>query len=53
MIRARHERSSERSTPPEIELLEAGGLKMNFVRTVIAVVEIKEEDLFRHIITYL
>ncbi|CAN0531547.1 unnamed protein product, partial [Ectocarpus sp. 8 AP-2014] len=83
MMRARHERSSERSkgwrarlrklerydeantikyamrdlmggqAPPEIELLEAGRLKMNFVRTVIAAVEIKEEGLFRHIITYL
>ncbi|CAN0024772.1 unnamed protein product [Ectocarpus sp. 8 AP-2014] len=40
-------------TPPEIELLEAGRLKMNFVRTVIAVVEINEDGLFRHIITYL
>ncbi|CAM9362021.1 unnamed protein product, partial [Ectocarpus sp. 12 AP-2014] len=30
-------------TPPEIELLEAGRLKMNFVRTVIAVVEMNEE----------
>ncbi|CAM9439358.1 unnamed protein product [Ectocarpus fasciculatus] len=40
-------------TPPEIELLEAGRLRMNFVRTVMAVVEIKEPGLFRHIITYL
>ncbi|CAN0533765.1 unnamed protein product [Ectocarpus sp. 8 AP-2014] len=40
-------------TPPDIELLEAGKLKMNFVRTVIAVGEIKEEGLFRHIISYL
>ncbi|CAM9991916.1 unnamed protein product [Ectocarpus fasciculatus] len=40
-------------TSPEIELLEAGRLKMNFVRTVMAVVEIEEEGLFRHIITYL
>ncbi|CAM9356416.1 unnamed protein product [Ectocarpus sp. 4 AP-2014] len=40
-------------TPPEVELLEAGRLKMNFVRTVMAVVEISEEGLFRHIITYL
>ncbi|CAM9194011.1 unnamed protein product [Ectocarpus sp. 12 AP-2014] len=40
-------------TPPEIELLEAGRLKMNFVRTVMAVVEMNEEGLFRHIITYL
>ncbi|CAN0193551.1 unnamed protein product [Ectocarpus sp. 8 AP-2014] len=40
-------------TPPEIELLEAGRLKMNFVRTVIAVVEIPEDGLFRHIMTYL
>ncbi|CAM9662701.1 unnamed protein product [Ectocarpus sp. 6 AP-2014] len=40
-------------TPPEIELLEAGRLKMNFVRAVIAVVEIEEEGLFRHIISYL
>ncbi|CAM9713826.1 unnamed protein product [Ectocarpus sp. 13 AM-2016] len=40
-------------TPPEIELLEAGRLKMNFVRVVMAVVEISEEGLFRHIITYL
>ncbi|CAN0459324.1 unnamed protein product [Ectocarpus sp. 12 AP-2014] len=39
--------------PPEIELLEAGRLKMNFVRVVMAVVEIPEEGLFRHIITYL
>ncbi|CAN0097783.1 unnamed protein product [Ectocarpus fasciculatus] len=40
-------------TSPEIELLEAGRLKMNFVRTVMAVVEIEEPGLFRHIITYL
>ncbi|CAN0342003.1 unnamed protein product [Ectocarpus fasciculatus] len=40
-------------TPPEIEQLEAGRLKMNFVRAVMAVVEINEEGLFRHIITYL
>ncbi|CBN77271.1 expressed unknown protein [Ectocarpus siliculosus] len=40
-------------TPPEIELLEAGRLKMNFVRAVIAVVEIQEEGLFRHIMSYL
>ncbi|CAN0287569.1 unnamed protein product, partial [Ectocarpus fasciculatus] len=40
-------------TSPEIELLEAGRLKMNFVRTVMAVAEIEEEGLFRHIITYL
>ncbi|CAM9662563.1 unnamed protein product [Ectocarpus sp. 6 AP-2014] len=40
-------------TPPEIELLEAGRLKMNFVQAVIAVVETHEEGLFRHIITYL
>ncbi|CAN0414747.1 unnamed protein product [Ectocarpus sp. 12 AP-2014] len=38
-------------TPPE--LLEAGKLKMNFARAVMAVVEINEEGLFRHIITYL
>ncbi|CAM9627792.1 unnamed protein product, partial [Ectocarpus sp. 4 AP-2014] len=40
-------------TPPEIELLEAGRLKMNFVRAVMAVVEIEEDGLFRLIISYL
>ncbi|CAN0066974.1 unnamed protein product [Ectocarpus fasciculatus] len=40
-------------TSPEIELLEAGRLRMNFVRTVLAVIEIEEEGLFRHITTYL
>ncbi|CAM9349526.1 unnamed protein product [Ectocarpus fasciculatus] len=40
-------------TPPEIELLEAGRTKMNFVRSVMAVVEINEEGLFRHIIKFL
>ncbi|CBN77286.1 hypothetical protein Esi_0044_0062 [Ectocarpus siliculosus] len=40
-------------TPPEIELLEAGRLKMNFVRAVTAAIEIPEEGLFRHIISYL
>ncbi|CAM9835941.1 unnamed protein product [Ectocarpus sp. 12 AP-2014] len=39
--------------PPETELLDAGSSKMNFVRAVIAVVELNEEELFRHIITYL
>ncbi|CAM9932533.1 unnamed protein product [Ectocarpus sp. 12 AP-2014] len=39
--------------PPEIELVEAGSSEMNFVRAVIAVVELNEEGLFRHIITYL
>ncbi|CAN0418735.1 unnamed protein product [Ectocarpus sp. 12 AP-2014] len=40
-------------TPPEIELLEGGRLKMNFVRAVMTTVEISEEGLFRHIILYL
>ncbi|CAN0095224.1 unnamed protein product [Ectocarpus sp. 4 AP-2014] len=39
--------------PPEIQLLEAGMLKKNLVLTVIEVVGINEEGLFRHIITYL
>ncbi|CAM9640663.1 unnamed protein product, partial [Ectocarpus sp. 8 AP-2014] len=39
--------------PPEIELLEAGRSRMNFVRAVMAVVEINEEGLFRHIISFL
>ncbi|CAM9730103.1 unnamed protein product [Ectocarpus sp. 6 AP-2014] len=39
--------------PPELELLEAGRSRMNFVRAVTAVVEINEEGLFRHIISFL
>ncbi|CAM9730071.1 unnamed protein product [Ectocarpus sp. 6 AP-2014] len=40
-------------SPPELERLEAGRSRMNFVRTVMAVVETNEEGLFRHIISFL
>ncbi|CAM9438871.1 unnamed protein product [Ectocarpus sp. 8 AP-2014] len=39
--------------PPELELLEAGRSRMNFVLAVMAVVETNEEGLFRHIISFL
>ncbi|CAM9676117.1 unnamed protein product [Ectocarpus sp. 12 AP-2014] len=38
---------------PELELLEAGRSRMNFVQAVMAVVETNEEGLFRHIISFL
>ncbi|CAN0524153.1 unnamed protein product, partial [Ectocarpus sp. 8 AP-2014] len=38
---------------PDLELLEGGRSRMNFVRAVTTVVETNEEGLFRHIIKFL